>query len=53
MPSADETQEHEDTPRYRDHVRREGRQSWNDNPDGCYWCGSMHHHSNDCRERDQ
>ena len=35
---------------YREHVKAEGRNAWNDNPDGCYYCGSPHHHSSDCAE---
>lgn len=37
--------------RYQCHIEAEGRHAWNDNPDGCYYCGSPHHHSGDCQER--
>jgi hypothetical protein len=32
------------------HIAAEGRNAWNDNPDGCYYCGSPHHHSSDCQD---
>lgn len=35
----------------RRHIEAEGRHAWNDNPDGCYYCGSPHHHSSDCQDR--
>jgi hypothetical protein len=31
------------------HVTNEGDSAWNEHPDGCYHCGSSHHHSSDCR----
>lgn len=34
----------------RAHFEAEGAGSVNENPDGCYYCGSPHHHSSDCRE---
>jgi hypothetical protein len=34
----------------RRHIEAEGRHAWNDNPDGCYYCGSPHHHSSDCQD---
>lgn len=34
----------------RQHIEAEGRNAWNDNPDGCYYCGSPHHHSSDCQD---
>lgn len=37
---------------YRRHVSREGNRPYNENPDGCWYCGSDAHHSQDCRERD-
>ena len=24
-----------------------------DEPDGCYWCGSLNHHSSSCMNRDE
>lgn len=32
------------------HFEAEGNGPANENPDGCYYCGSPHHHSSDCRE---
>lgn len=34
------------------HILAEGNGVANDNADGCYYCGSPHHHSTDCRDRD-
>lgn len=34
--------------RYWSHVEAEGDGPCNENPDGCYNCGSPHHHSSDC-----
>lgn len=34
---------------YREHVRREGREQWNDHPDGCFFCGG-NHHSSECND---
>ena len=34
---------------YQRHVANEGHSAWNEHPDGCYHCGSTHHHSSDCR----
>ena len=36
---------------FQDHLRREGRGTVNENPDGCYYCGSASHHSDGCMER--
>ncbi|MDF2434887.1 MAG: hypothetical protein JWP44_4518 [Mucilaginibacter sp.] len=33
---------------YARHVAREGNGSTNEHPEGCYWCGSYNHLSNDC-----
>lgn len=33
---------------YWDHVSKEGVGSENEHPDGCYYCGSLMHHSQDC-----
>ena len=37
---------------YREHLKREGRSQTNENPDGCYFCGSGWHHSDDCPDRE-
>lgn len=37
---------------FQDHIRREGRGVSNENPDGCYYCGSLSHHSDGCLERE-
>lgn len=37
---------------FQDHIRREGRSAVNENLDGCYYCGSIHHHSDGCLERE-
>lgn len=46
----------EESREYRQHVAREcagmERSITNDHPDGCFWCGSPHHFSTDCRERE-
>lgn len=39
--------EHEEQ-EYQEHLANEGDQSWNQHPDGCYYCGSSAHHSQDC-----
>ena len=36
---------------YQNHVAHEGNRPYNENPDGCWYCGSDAHHSQDCRER--
>lgn len=33
------------------HRAAEGNQAWNENPDGCFFCGSHDHHSDCCPER--
>lgn len=38
--------------RYTTHLEREGSEPWNDHPDGCWFCGSTHHHSNECPDRE-
>jgi len=35
---------------YRNHLSNEGGNSWNENPDGCFFCGGDHH-SDSCPER--
>lgn len=35
----------------RRHIEAEGRGAVNENPDGCYYCGSPHHHSGDCGDQ--
>ena len=37
---------------YQDALEREGRGPVNESPDGCYFCGSIHHHSDCCHERE-
>jgi hypothetical protein len=37
----------------REHYDAEGSGPVNENPDGCYYCGSPHHHSGDCQEREE
>lgn len=37
--------------RKRQHIKAEGRGPVNENPDGCYYCGSPHHHSGDCNDQ--
>lgn len=42
---------------YREHLReesdfQEGNGQSNCHPDGCFFCGSQQHHSNDCLERE-
>lgn len=36
----------------RAHMAAEGRSPVNENPDGCWHCGSMTHHSGDCTDRE-
>lgn len=35
---------------YQEHVAKEGSRQWNDNPDGCFYCG-CDHHSDCCQHR--
>jgi hypothetical protein len=37
---------------YQEHIANEGDGAANDHPDGCFFCGSSLHHSQDCRERE-
>jgi len=37
--------------RYQVHIVREGKGGVNEHPDGCYFCGSSLHHSQECPER--
>ena len=39
-----------DEQEYLSHLSSEGSNAWNDNPDGCYFCGGDHH-SDCCPER--
>ncbi len=38
---------------YQEHIAREGNGQANLNPDGCYFCGSQWHHTQECPERDE
>lgn len=39
---------------YLDHIAdEESNVTWNTHPDGCYFCGSSAHHSQDCPDRDE
>lgn len=38
---------------YNKHLQREGKGAVNENPDGCYWCGSLWHNSQECRSREK
>ena len=36
---------------YQKHIALEGSNTWNEHPDGCFYCGSSHHHSQDCPDK--
>jgi hypothetical protein len=36
---------------YQEHINREGDGAVNEHPEGCFFCGSTAHHSNDCQDR--
>jgi hypothetical protein len=38
---------------YQEHIAREGNGQVNENLDGCFFCGSQWHHSQECPERDE
>lgn len=44
--------EPEDEDAYQEHIAHEGRGQSNTHPDGCFYCGSSAHHSQDCQQRD-
>lgn len=37
---------------YQEHIYNEGDSAANDHPDGCFYCGSSSHHSQDCQDRE-
>lgn len=44
----EEEEESSEEKEYQEHISREGRFSWNQHPDGCYYCGRYNHKSGDC-----
>lgn len=36
---------------YQRHIVQEGNNTWNEHPDGCFYCGSGEHHSQDCPDK--
>jgi hypothetical protein len=39
---------------YREHIKHESpKVTYNTHPDGCWYCGSLDHHSQDCTHKDE
>lgn len=38
---------------YQEHISNEGDGVANDHPDGCFYCGSPLHHSQDCPNKEE